>query len=203
MASMPFLVPCTPRMLIGAHRFSLNTSYCTAQQGRETLAMQAGNTGLSSPGNRQASWSRLTGQFIHETGCATSYWTYGLCGRGTGGNCLISFAAAEGVGNEDIGYKPYPSAIGETRLLDHSGSSAILDPADPFLWIQRPNTEYVQVLWQKKNTCTRRIASQPCAWLPAHAAGADRGFGEGGLSFRVTVTATNGLPLERPTPSIH
>lgn len=140
MASMPFFVPCTPRMLIGAHRFSLNTSYCTAQQGRETLAMQAGNTGLSSPGNRQASWSRLTGQFIHETGCATSYWTYGLSGRGTGGNCLISCAAAEGVGNEDIGYKPYPSAIGETRHLDHSGSSAILDPADPFLWIQRPNT---------------------------------------------------------------
>lgn len=33
--------------------------------------------------------------------------------------------------------------------------------------------------------------------LAAHAAGPDRGFGEGGMSFRVTVTATNGLLLKK------
>ncbi|KAL7953331.1 hypothetical protein V8C34DRAFT_318266 [Trichoderma compactum] len=143
MASIPFFVLCTPRMLIGAHRFS--------------LAMRAGSTGPSSPGNRPASWSRLTGQFIHETACASSDWSYGHSGRGTGGNCLISFAAAEGVGNEDIGYKSYPSAIGETRHLDHSA------------------------------LC-----------LAAHAAGADRGFGEGGMSFRVTLTATKWATAGKP-----
>ncbi|KAL7914999.1 hypothetical protein GGI35DRAFT_474700 [Trichoderma velutinum] len=34
--------------------------------------------------------------------------------------------------------------------------------------------------------------------LAAHVAGADRGFGEGGMSFRVTVTATNGYHWKDP-----
>lgn len=49
----------------------------------------------------------------------------------------------------------------------------------------------------EKNTYMYEMYRLSALCLAAHAAGADRGFGEGGMSFRVTVTATNGLPLEK------
>lgn len=58
----------------------------------------------------------------------------------------------------------------------------------------------MQVLWQRKIHVRDLSPPQPCAWLPMLLEQTGVSV-RAGMSFRVTVTATNGLPLERPTPS--